>query len=304
MAANWWVAPRRRPISTWLAGYVSAALLMYPVVLVMTPMLFALVLLPPTVPTIATVLFLGAIGVGFATWGGGVLVARMLGLARPALPRATNAANWAGERVGVRSAAVYELVWMRVTVDSFVFSRFLIVSSAAAELLTDEELFALSVREMTFFQQPWLTGGLKVFYSSLIYFMLACVAIGTRVGGNAMLYGCIVGFVCSYLTRPFTRRLQLKADQLAARSVIDPASALKALERQYELNLKNVVAVTGGHREPHLYDRMVAAGIVPAYPRPLPPSVGKIVLAIAAALATCVVLSVVFLILVVIAVGQ
>ena len=73
---------------------------------------------------------------------------------------------------------------------------------------------------------------------------------------------------------------------------IDPVSASRHLERQHELNLHPVVSITRGSRDPHLYDRMVAAGIPPAYPRPKPPSKGRIVLSLAATAHTSVMLSV------------
>lgn len=207
-----------------------------------------------------------------------------------------NAADWAGERVGTRASAVFELRWPRVTVDAFIFSRYLVVTDAAADLLSDDELLALCVREITFFQQPWLTGTLRIMDSALIFFMLACTVVGMTLGGHAILVGTLVGFGTAYLMRPLLRRTQLKADALAAHSAIDPAAALRALERQYELNLKPVVAASDRSREPHLYDRMTAAGIPPAYPRPQPPSTGRIVLSLVAAVVTFLMLSLGFLI--------
>ena len=56
-------------------------------------------------------------------------------MARPALPRATHAANWAGERVGARATRVFEVIWPRARVDAFVFSRYLMVTGAAPDLI-------------------------------------------------------------------------------------------------------------------------------------------------------------------------
>ena len=195
-----------------------------------------------------------------------------------------------------REAAVFELRWPRVTVDAFMFSRYLVVTDAAAELLSDEELLALSIREVTFFRQRWLAGTLRVMDSAVILFMLGCTAIGATRGGNAMLVGMATGFGTSYLVRPLTRRAQLKADAMAAQSAVDPAAAVRALERQYELNLTPVVAVSDRSRDAHLYDQMVAAGIQPPYPRPEPPSKAKIILSLGAALGVCLVLSIAFLV--------
>lgn len=304
MLMAWMGTPRNRPISHWLAGCLNAMLFRVPNTLIYAALAAALYLLPHDLPTALVVLILGAGGMGLAAWGGGVWVAWILGLARLALPRAAHAANWAGERVGVRAAATFELLWPIVRVDAFIFSRYLVVTDAAATLLSNEELLALSIREMTFFQQPWLTGTLRVTDSAVIFFMLACTAVGAILGGHALLVGTGVGFGSAILIRPFIRRAQIKADALAAGAAIEPTSALRAMERQFELNLQPVVAISNRSRDAHLYDRMTAAGIPPTYPRPAPPSKGRIVLSIAAAAGTCVALSIVFLVIVAFAAGM
>jgi hypothetical protein len=296
MFMAWWISPRRRPMWYWLAGCGSAILFSYPNTLVYGGLAIAILLLGHNLSTVLLLLFLGAGGMAFAAWGGGIWVAWMLGLARPALPRATHAADWAAERVGERAAAVFEILWPRVAVKTFIFSRYLVVTKAAAELLTDEELLALSIRELTFFKQQGLIGTLRVIDSAVIFFMLACTAIGATVSRNATWVGLVIGYSVAMLIRPLVRRAQLKADTMAANTAIDPASALRALERQYELNLTPVVAVSNRSRDAHLYDRMVAAGIVPAYPRPQPPSKARIVFSICASGGTCLFLSIAFLI--------
>jgi Zn-dependent protease with chaperone function len=297
----WLMSPRRRPVWRWVIGCASALLFGYPNTLVYTAMCLAIYLLPASVLMLVMILIFGAMGMVFAAWGGGIWVARALGLARPALPRAVNAANWAGERVGVRVTAVYELLWPRVMVDSFSFSGYLVVTEAAAELLSDDELLGLSVREISFFKQPWLAGMLRVLDSTIIFFLLACVAISQILGRQALLFGVIAGWVLAILMRPLSRRAQIRADALAAQAAIDPRDALRALERQYELNLTPVVAISASSRDAHLYDRMVAAGIAPVYPRPQPPSKARIFLSLGAAAGACVVISITFLIIVAVA---
>ena len=174
-------------------------------------------------------------------------------------------------------------------------SRYLVVTDAAATLLTDEELLALCTREVTFFQQPLLTGTLRVADSVVIYSLLACTAIGAVLGGHALLIGTLTGFGSVLIMRPFFQRAQLKADALTSLAAADSASALRALERQYELNLQPMVAASARSQDAHLYDRMVAAGIQFSYPRPNPPSKGRVVLSVAAAAGTCLMLSIIFL---------
>jgi len=107
--------------------------------------------------------------------------------------------------------------------------------------------------------------------------MLACTVIGVTMGGHAILIGALTGFTAVLLARPFIRRAHLQADRLAANAGIDATAALRALERQFELNLFPMVAVSNRTPDAHLYDRLVAAGVQPAYPRPRPPSKGRII---------------------------
>ena len=299
----WLASPRRWPLWKWFAGFVSAVHIRFPNTIIYAALIPALYLLPHNLSAVFFVLCIGAVAMAVAAWGGSMWIARILGLARPALPRAEPAADWAAERVGVRASAVFELIWPAVRVDSFVFSRYLIFTDAAATLLTDDELFALAVREMTSFQHPRLFGTLRVLDTVLIYFILTCTAIGATIGGHALLIGTLIGFSGAMLMRPFYRRAQLKADALAATAAIDATSALRALERQFELNLQPMVAITNRSKDAHLYDRMVAAGIPPSYPRPAKPSKGMVILSVVVALLTCVLLSAVFLIAVGSAIG-
>jgi hypothetical protein len=289
-------SPRHKPIWYWFGGCISALLMRFPNTLVCGVLSCALFVFPHDLSSVLFVLFIGAIAIGFIAWGGGVLVARMLGLAYPALPRAQHAADWAAERVGIRPTAVFEITWPIVRVDAYIFSRYLVFTDAAATHLSDEELFALATREITFFQQPRLAGTLRIIDSTAIYFLLACSAIGATISRQAMLTGAMITVVIAFLMRPFYRRAQLKADALAASAAIDPAAALRAMTRQYELNLHPVVAVSNRSPDAHLYDRLVKAGLQPEYPRPAPPSRGRILLSVVTAAGSCLLLSLAFLV--------
>jgi hypothetical protein len=288
-------APRHKPIWYWFAGSISALLMRFPNTLICGVLTCALYVVPHDLSSVLFVLFVGAFAIGFVAWGGGVLVARALGLAYPALPRAQHAADWAAERVGIRPSAVYEITWPYVRADVFIFSRYLVFTDAAATHLSDDELFALATREITFLQQPRLAGTLRIIDSTAIYFLLACSAIGATISREAMMMGALITVIIAFAMRPFYRRAQLKADALAAGAAIDPAAALRAMTRQYELNLQPIVAVSNRSPDAHLYDRLVKAGLQPEFSRPPAPSRGRILLSVLTAASACVLLSLAFL---------
>ena len=65
-------------------------------------------------------------------------------------------------------------------------------------------------------------------------------------------------------------RLELRADA-AAHGDVGGETYARALERLYEVNLIPAV-ISGTKTHPCLYDRMLAAGVEPSYPRPEPPA--------------------------------
>lgn len=294
---GWRASARRRPIGRWMVGCICALIFRFFNVPIYVGFSVAFFLLPHDFVTVSSLLLLAAALMAFNAWGGNILFARVIGLAQPALPRTERAADWAAERVGIRPRAVYEMRWPIVRVDGFVFSQFLVFTDTAAELLSDDELLAQSIRELTFFKQRWLAGILRVGDSFFCFMMLSSVAIAATFGGAfTILIGSLAGMSGGLLLRPLLRRVHLRADALAAESAIDPLSALRALERQLELNLQPIVTVSKNSPNAHLYDRLTAAGIAPPYPRPRPPSKGRIIACIAAGAATEVVLSVMILI--------
>jgi Zn-dependent protease with chaperone function len=71
--------------------------------------------------------------------------------------------------------------------------------------------------------------------------------------------------------RRLGRRMEVRADLAAREYQLEPGVYARALERLYEIN--QMPAVMPGNRmiHPHLYDRLLAAGVTPAYLRPAKP---------------------------------
>jgi Zn-dependent protease with chaperone function len=72
--------------------------------------------------------------------------------------------------------------------------------------------------------------------------------------------------------RRLGRRMEIRADSIAGENENASGVYARSLERLYQNN--HVPAVMPGNRQlhPHLYDRMLAAGITPDYPRPTAPA--------------------------------
>jgi hypothetical protein len=68
------------------------------------------------------------------------------------------------------------------------------------------------------------------------------------------------------------RRMERRADAVAHHHDPAPGTYARALERVYAFNVMPAVIGARGAAHPDLYDRMLAAGVTPDYPRPRRPS--------------------------------
>jgi Zn-dependent protease with chaperone function len=68
-----------------------------------------------------------------------------------------------------------------------------------------------------------------------------------------------------------SQRMEKRADYLALKEQTNEGVYARALEKLYRENLSPAVNVNNRQTHPHLYDRMLAAGITPDFPRPASP---------------------------------
>ena len=80
---------------------------------------------------------------------------------------------------------------------------------------------------------------------------------------------CLVAYL---LVRRMVLVLEKRADSAGTAHEGEAGTYARALEKLYEVNLMPAVTRSWLPTHPHLYDRLLAAGIQPDYPRPKPPS--------------------------------
>jgi len=68
-----------------------------------------------------------------------------------------------------------------------------------------------------------------------------------------------------------SHKMELRADQMAQSTATDTGAYASALARLYEDSLAPAVNAVARATHPHLYDRMLAAGVTPNFPRPAAP---------------------------------
>lgn len=150
-------------------------------------------------------------------------------------------------------------------------TRDLVFTSGLLENLTDEEVKAVCSHEMGHLKESratvyWRLAGAYAFLPLLFLRPLE---------HTFDLVGPLVAFAfvssCSLLFKRFACRLEVRADKAGKDNETQEGGYARALERIYQV--KHMPAVVPGKNavHPHLYDRLVAAGLTPAYPRPKAP---------------------------------
>ncbi len=218
-------------------------------------------------------------GVGFAIYcifmtGGGSLLTLVLGLARPASVRLMNIVSRASQLVGVYPKRVYELAWCRSNAIAYPIFQHVFFTDDLLATLNDEDLVTVAVHELAHLSE---SRGVKVarFLHPLVFYPFAALipAMGEfgAMGGLAviifvMLSIRVIGKI------GLARKMEIRADSAASGHPEIASQYANALAKIYQRNLAPAVmgAKRGAH--PDLYDRLIASGVTPTFPRPKPPS--------------------------------
>lgn len=210
-------------------------------------------------------------------WGRQLVVARWLGLARPAGEKLAEAVRLAEERIGVRARRTVEIPLAGATALAFPLAHELLFSEVAVDILDVEELAAIAAHELGHIAEKWrvsffgATGPLMA-----LPLTAARPAVGTPFGMWTLLAVEVSVLASVIMLRRLARRREERADRVAQTHETAPGRYATALERLYRHNLVPAVMGSRRHIHPHLYDRLTAAGVVPDYPRPEPPSRARI----------------------------
>jgi Zn-dependent protease with chaperone function len=151
-------------------------------------------------------------------------------------------------------------------------SRALMFSERLLDILSDDEIATVAAHELGHLTE-----------SRLIYLSRHVVrlAVWPWILVKPMIhtfgfwgYYVLVGlsFVIPRLYRWLSQRLEVRADKIAHAQEADPGTYARALTKLYEDNLMPAVNAKRRATHPSLYDRLLAAGVTPDFPRPQPAS--------------------------------
>jgi Zn-dependent protease with chaperone function len=218
--------------------------------------------------------YVAAVAVALYAVSTGVLygVGRVLGLVVPARPELVRAVERARLDVPADVRGIDELSWLMPNALAFPVTRQIAFTQAAADALTPDELHAIALHELGHLRESGFT---RWFRPALGLVILPFAVAGALVESDqvtALGVLTVVVLALGVFGRRLVHRHETQADHHASAHSKDYATALETIHRL--AGIPAVISKRSTH--PSLYDRMLAAGVTPSYPRPKPP--GRLVL--------------------------
>ena len=204
-------------------------------------------------------------------FGGAVRLGRWLGLLAPADTELVEMAGSLARQWGLPPPSVWNFRWQRANAFALIYCNAIFVTKRLRLLLNRDELNAVLAHELGHLCEDWGTKFLRL----IAPLLLLPVMLSFSLGEPFLWYGfagSLVVFIGIFqLVQRRARRMEERADFFGQEAQGQEGAYAKALSKIYEDSL--IPAVMAGKRaaHPHLYDRLVASGITPDYPRPKPP---------------------------------
>jgi Zn-dependent protease with chaperone function len=141
------------------------------------------------------------------------------------------------------------------------------------ERLPDDEVAAICAHELGHLAESKLTVSTRVFANlALLVPWLFLKPLGHAFGGAGIGAIALGSLLTLFGARWFGRQLEERADRIAHTNEGETGTYARALARLYEDNLIPAVLPRRRRTHPDLYDRLLAAGVQPDFPRPAAPS--------------------------------
>jgi Zn-dependent protease with chaperone function len=198
-------------------------------------------------------------------------LARAAGLLAPADPELGAAVRGLAGEAGVPLASVWQVEWSACNAFAFQAAQSVGFTRGAREQLALPELLAIAAHELGHLAEPPRVRLARSLGPVALAPLTAVRAASTHGGAMAPLALLCAVLVPLVLLRRLGRRMEEHADHAAHGRHGDEGAYARALSRVYEQNRMPAVMRGKGSTHPHLYDRLLAAGVTPDYPRPLPP---------------------------------
>lgn len=210
--------------------------------------------------------------------GAGYWLLERTGHVREARTRLVRIVADAAAATGMRAPRVRELRSAGAQAYALITLNELLFTDRLVDLCSDEELKAICHHELAHLSEPagvaWLRQLNALAHLPLLY-VVPLVHLLDSIGLIIALLGYMG--LRSILPR-VSRKMEKRADRQALAHEADKGSYALALLKIHEDNLIPAVTRQQGSTHPHLYDRLVDAGLTPDFERPSAPASGSTVM--------------------------
>jgi Zn-dependent protease with chaperone function len=247
-----------------------------PAMLLVAPTLLTLFLMIGLMPErwgwgAMAVLMLGVALTTGQILAGWIVPLRWLGLARPASPRVRAIVERASATTGIRPRSIDEVDSTNANAFAFVVPRSVAFLGPILDDLDDDELATVAAHELGHLNEPWPVYLIRVFTA---YLPVACGATMPLTGSFGLIGTVPCGLMLAALIvlQRVAPKMEERSDRIGREQQGEAEGTYaRALESIYRSGFIPAVLAGKPTVHPHLYDRLVAAGLTPDYPRPLPP---------------------------------
>jgi len=255
----------------WLHLVLSTLLLLLGFWLVI---FFGAVAMPPHFGLLAwiiggTVLFLQ---VAFLS-GLGIRLLRWLRLLKPAPESLQALVQEMSQKMQVFVRATWVLSTHLSNAVALPLARQLIFTAKLLATHPDEEIKAICAHELGHLNESRKVIFVRTLVALSLFPLIFLKPVAALIGlTKGLLLLSLPVLVLLLVSFRLGRRMEKRADQIAVKDrFVEPAVYARALERLYQTNLMPAVLPRRAHRiHPDLYDRMLAAGVAPDFPKPAP----------------------------------
>lgn len=256
----------RVTLRSWLGGFLVIALCIVPHLIVVVLVAFCL----PENPgwTSAIVIAAGILVTAFFAADGSVLLLRLIGVVKPARePVRQMVADLAQEMKVPGRLMVFELEWAQVNALAWTVYRAVGFSRPMLDVMTVDELRAVAAHELAHILEPRWVRAVRVAHT-FVYLPIPPLAIYGGMAG--LIGGAALFFIAIFAFKRFSHALERRADRMESEAIADNEAYMRSMLRLYEANVMPAV-MPGSQTHPHLYDRLLANGVQPDFPRPAAP---------------------------------
>ena len=203
-------------------------------------------------------------------WGLRVKTLCWTRLLKPADERLQRIVTETASHMGVRTRGVWMLAGIYAQAYALPTTRELLFSERLLEICDDKEVSAVCAHELGHLTESKTTL-LRRVAGTFVLFPLLFIKPAFHADNPFALLLFVIPLLLLLFVKGLSVRMEKRADQVATNAQIETGVYGRALEKLYRENL--IPAVNAGNRRthPHLYDRLLAAGVTPDFPKPPPP---------------------------------